>query len=238
MKILALESSAVAASCAISENGKIICESFINIGLTHSQTLLPLINQSLSSVNLTAKDIDIFSVAVGPGSFTGVRIGVATLKGLAFPFDKPCYGISTLEAMAWSCTTEEVIICPIMDARCMQVYTAQFTYKDGRVVRLTPDDAIKLDLLAENLLNADQKIILIGDGADKFYNTLKDRGVNCCLAPESIRQQHASGVALAAHNAHLNGQSPIPSEQLVPCYLRLSQAERERENKLKGVTKQ
>ncbi len=234
MKILALESSAVSAGAAICEDGKLLGESFINIGLTHSQTLLTLVNQVLESTNLSHSDIDVYAVSAGPGSFTGIRIGVATVKGFAFANDKPCYGISTLEAMAWSVAGSNTLICPVMDARCMQVYTAIFQSTNGNIIRLTEDDAIKVDALADLLKMQKRKTMLIGDGAEKFFDKLKDAGADVYLAPCSIRQQHASGVAIAAWQYKCNGTEPIQSAQLVPCYLRLSQAERERQNKLKG----
>lgn len=234
MKILALESSAVAASAAICEDGRIIGEAFIHIGLTHSQTLLMLVDQVLEATGLTHADIDIYAVSAGPGSFTGIRIGVATVKGFAFAANKPCYGISTLEAMAWSAADCNTLICPIMDARCMQVYTALFQAQEDAIIRLSEDDAIKIAALAELIKQQNKKTVLIGDGAEKFVSTLQNEGADVYLAPASIRQQHASGVAIAAWQNMRKGTEPIQSEQLVPCYLRLSQAERERQNKLKG----
>ncbi len=238
MRILALESSAVAASCAIMQDGKLISESFVNIGLTHSQTLLPLTQQALTAANLSVDDIDIFAVAAGPGSFTGIRIGVAAVKGLTFAKSKPCYAVSTLEAMAWSAAIEDTIICPVMDARCMQVYTALFEHKDGQMHRLLEDSAIKTDELCNILSGYSKNVLFIGDGTDKFISTMQQNGIKCFAAPISVRHQHASGVACAAYKAYTDNIPPIKAEQLVPCYLRLSQAERERENKLKGEQKQ
>lgn len=238
MKILALESSAVAASCAILSDGKLISEAFLNIGLTHSQTLLPLAQQALTAAKCSIHDMDAFAVAVGPGSFTGIRIGVATVKGLAFTANKPCFSVSTLEAMAASCGIANKIICPVMDARCMQVYTALFRFEIGRLLRLTEDAAIRIEELSSLLKEYGEEVLLLGDGAEKFISVLQENGICCSLAPQSILYQHASGVAAAAYDAHKNGLEPISSEQLVPAYLRLSQAERERENKCKGEQKQ
>ena len=230
MKILALESSAVAASVAVCEDGRLISEAFLNIGLTHSQTLLPSAQNALQAAGLTAEDIDVYAVAAGPGSFTGIRIGVAAVKGMAFVKNKPCYGISTLEAMAALVGIESTCICPVMDARCMQVYTALFRCENQKTERLLPDSAIKVEELGETLQSLQSNIILVGDGAEKYFDTLRQFNPHICLAPPAIRQQKASGVALAAWQYSQNGIAPISSAQLVPCYLRLSQAERERQN--------
>ncbi|MBE6811653.1 MAG: tRNA (adenosine(37)-N6)-threonylcarbamoyltransferase complex dimerization subunit type 1 TsaB [Ruminococcaceae bacterium] len=238
MIILALESSAVAASAAVCKDGQIISEAFLNIGLTHSQTLLPLARNALSAANLKVSDVDIFAVSYGPGSFTGIRIGVAAAKGMAFANNKPCYGISTLEAMAWTVSDTDALICPVMDARCMQVYTALFACKNNQIERITADDAVKIDELANMLQAKKHPILLLGDGAEKYYTPLHESGLHVTLASEAIRQQHASGTALAAWARYKNGIVPIESEKLVPCYLRLSQAERERQNKEKGEQKQ
>ena len=235
MIILALESSAVAASAAVCKDGQIISEAFLNIGLTHSQTLLPLAQNALSAANLNISDVDIFAVSSGPGSFTGIRIGVAAAKGMALAENKPCYGISTLEAMAWTASGVNTLICPIMDARCMQVYTALFADNNQSIERVSNDDALKIDELADLLHKQDRPVLLIGDGAEKYYNSLSEKGLCVTLASAAIRQQHASGTALAAWVRYQNGVAPIESEKLVPCYLRLSQAERERQNKEKGV---
>ncbi len=238
MIILALESSAVAASAAVCKDGQIISEAFLNIGLTHSQTLLPLAQNALSAANLQIGDVDILAVSSGPGSFTGIRIGVAAAKGMALANNKPCYGISTLEAMAWTASVTDALICPIMDARCMQVYTALFAKNEDCVERITEDDALKIDELSDLLHKQNRPILLLGDGAEKYYKTLSESGLNITLASAAIRHQHASGTALAARARYKNGIDPIESEKLVPCYLRLSQAERERQNKEKGEQKQ
>ncbi len=238
MIILALESSAVAASAAVCKDGQIISEAFLNIGLTHSQTLLPLVQNALSAANLQISDIDIFAVSYGPGSFTGIRIGVAAIKGMALANNKPCYGISTLEAMAWTVSGTDEIICPVMDARCMQVYTALFENRNDNIERITPDNALKIDELANLLQQQNKKYILVGDGAEKYFNSLQECGLQVKLASPSVRQQHASGTALAAWAQYKSGIQPVESDKLVPCYLRLSQAERERQNKEKGVQKQ
>ena len=238
MNILAIESSAVAAGAAILKDGQLISESFLNVGLTHSQTLLPLIENTLHAAKLTTDDIDIIAVAAGPGSFTGIRIGVAAAKGLAFTKNTPCYGISTLEGMAWSAATENMLLCPVMDARCMQVYTALFESRNDVIERLHADSAVRIDALRELLIQHNKSVLLFGDGAEKFAPVLKEAGIDIHLAGTAIRMQHANGIALAAMHRYTNAIPPIAPEQLVPDYLRLSQAERERQNKLKGETKQ
>ena len=148
MKILALESSAVACSVAVCEDEKLIAQSFQHSGLTHSRTLLPMCGDLLKNCGLTLSEMDVIAVAAGPGSFTGLRIGVAAAKGLAWPEDKPCAGVSTLEAMAWSLAHVEGDICPVMDARRNQVYNARFQAGGGSLTRLCPDRAISIEELA------------------------------------------------------------------------------------------
>ncbi len=235
MRILALESSAVSAGVAVCENGIIRSESFINNGLTHSQTLLSLADSTLRNAGLSMQDIDCLAVSAGPGSFTGIRIGVSCAKGLAFPDDKPCYGISTLEAMAWSVSNQDALICPMMDARCNQVYTALFRCRNNNIERLTADSAMKIDEWIVVLQEYNEKTVLIGDGVSAFCDTLVQAGIDIELVSQASRYQHANGVALAAWNRHSQGILPIHHEHLVPCYLRLSQAERERQNKEKGA---
>ena len=182
MKILALESSAVSASVALTEDEKLVAQSFQNCGLTHSRTLLPMVENLLANCGVSLADVDAIAVAHGPGSFTGVRIGVATVKGLALGADKPCLGVSTLEAMAWGARALGGDLCCVMDARAGQVYNALFTVEDGKVRRLCDDRAIKLTELAEEIGEA--PYFLVGDGADLCYNTIKE---NCTgLRPDLV----------------------------------------------------
>lgn len=231
MIILAIEASAVSAGAALLRDGKLISESFVNIGLTHSQTLLTLVDTCLSNAGLTVKDVDIFACSNGPGSFTGIRIGVSTVKGLAFADDKPVYGISTLEAMAYSAAVDDCIICPVMDARCKQVYTAQFEMSDGVLTRLTQDAPLKLDELENILAGMCKKILFLGDGTDVAVGYFRDKDIDFRVFPEIYRFQHASGVAFAAWTRYNNGEKPLNGASLMPSYLRLSQAERERKEK-------
>ncbi|WP_295629828.1 tRNA (adenosine(37)-N6)-threonylcarbamoyltransferase complex dimerization subunit type 1 TsaB [uncultured Intestinimonas sp.] len=227
MKILALESSAVAASVAVSEDGALIAQSYQRSGLTHSRTLLPMCRDLLENCGLTLGEMDVVAVAAGPGSFTGLRIGVATAKGLAWPGDKPCAGVSTLEAMAWPLAHLEGDLCAVMDARRQQVYNARFQAEGGRLLRLCPDRAISIDELAAELLSREKTQILVGDGAELCYNELTKRGLPVRLAPPHLRWQSAWGVARAAEELARTG-GLVTAAELAPVYHRLSQAERER----------
>ncbi|MGN0538572.1 MAG: tRNA (adenosine(37)-N6)-threonylcarbamoyltransferase complex dimerization subunit type 1 TsaB [Candidatus Fimenecus sp.] len=231
MKILSLDSSSVTASVAVTENGKILGEGFINNGLTHSQTLMPLVAETLEKSGVSIKDIDLFAVTNGPGSFTGVRIGIASVKGMADALGKKCVPVSTLEAIAQPLNTEDVIACAVMDARCNQVYTASFA--GGK--RLSQDRAILIDELADELREYGKKIVFIGDGAVLCYERLKDKLDNVSLADENIRYIHASGIGFIAEKKTGRGESPIISGKLVPFYLRLPQAERELKNKKESL---
>ena len=227
MLILAFETSAKAASVALTENGKLLGESYQNTGLTHSQTLMVMAEDTLKQCGKTAADVQAVAVAEGPGSFTGVRIGVAAAKGFAWGKQLPCYGISTLEAMAESLGAYSGIVCPVMDARRSQVYNALFRAKSGKLERLTDDRAIALKDLAEALKNYEEPVFLVGDGSSLCYNTLVNQIPNLVLPPEHRLHQRAVGVAILAGRMADAGLAPSGNE-LNPNYLRLSQAERER----------
>ncbi len=227
MLILAFESTAKAASAALVRDGKLVSQYSQCSGLTHSRTLLPMGEDMLKNAELTLGDVDLIAVAHGPGSFTGVRIGVSMVKGLAWAADKPCVGVSTLEAMAWHGLAAGGLICPVMDARRSQVYNALFRMEDGRPVRLTEDRPIALTELAEELRAYKERVFLVGDGAELSFRTLSALGLPCDLAPENLRMQSAWGVAMAAMD-----KEPGSADSLLPVYLRLSQAERERQERL------
>lgn len=227
MKILALESSAIAASVAICEEEKLIAETFLNTGFTHSETLLPMVETLLSSTGLSLSDIDLIGVATGPGSFTGLRIGVSTAKGLAWANDLPCAACSTLESMAWNVSALEGEICTAMDARRGQIYYAGFQSDGERIWRLTEDQAISLDDLAWRLGKDAGTQFVVGDGAKICYEAFLENGVPARLAPQNLRIQRAWGVARSALRQFYEGKL-ITGEKLKPSYLRLSQAERER----------
>ena len=224
MKILAVDSSAKTASVALVDGGVIISECFVNAGLTHSRTLMPMVDNTLSQADLKIEDVDAFAVNAGPGSFTGIRIGVAAIKGLALSSGKPCAGISTLESCAYNFTDENALICVSMDARCNQVYTALSRCENGSVNRLCEDKAVSIDELLQELSQFDEKIILAGDGAEICFKAFSGKINNVILAGENRRYQRAYGTALAAIK---NEDSFKDSAELVPYYLRLPQAERE-----------
>ena len=228
MLILAFESTAKAASCALLRDGRLVSQYSQCSGLTHSRTLLPMGEDMLKNAELTLADVDLIAVAHGPGSFTGVRIGVSMVKGLAWAADKPCVGVSTLEAMAWHGLAAGGLVCPVMDARRSQVYNALFRIEGGRPQRLTDDRPIALEELAEELRACAERVFLVGDGAELSFRALTESGVPCMLAPENLRMQSAWGVAMAAMD-----KKPGKADELLPVYLRLSQAERERQERLR-----
>ncbi len=231
MKILGIDSSAKSASAAILDNGRIVSSFYINTGLTHSQTLLPMIESVLSCSATKLGEIDFVAVNHGPGSFTGVRIGVAAAKGICDPLNIKVCGVSTLESMAYNLLENDCIACAVMDARCSQVYTALFDITDGEVRRLTDDTAMSIDELGELLKKYDKVKIFVGDGAELCYNKLGAEDISLKLATEACRFQNAVGVCLAGIN-HID--ECVSADKIVPEYLRLPQAERELKNKLKG----
>jgi len=215
----------------VCSDGELIGQYCQNSGLTHSRTLLSMVESLLKNLCLSVSDMDIVAVSHGPGSFTGVRIGVSAAKGLAWGADKLVCGVSTLEAMAYQTPEQGVLLCPVMDARRSQVYNALFEWRDETLVRLCADRAISLDDLAKELNPAkpnpilnipNAHVYLIGDGATISYEHLSAAGISCRIAPRLMRYQTAYGVALAAMRAE-----PIPPADLKPIYLRPSQAERE-----------
>lgn len=227
MKILSIDSSSVTASVAITENGNVLAENFINNGLTHSQTLMPMVEQTISDSGISISDIDLFAITNGPGSFTGVRIGIASVKGMADALGKKCFAVSTLEAIAEPLKNDDVIACAVMDARCNQVYTALF--QKGK--RLCEDKAVLIDELGEELKQYDKKVIFIGDGSVLCYEKLKDIIREVEASDENIRYIHASSIGRLAEEKIKSGEEPISSANLTPFYLRLPQAERELNNK-------
>lgn len=231
MKIIALESSAVTASVAVTGDEVLLAQSFQNSGLTHSATLMPMAADLLKNAGLTLEEMDVVAVAAGPGSFTGVRIGVAAAKGLAWPGDKPCAPCSTLESMAWQCAHMGGEICAVMDARRNQVYAARFRARQGKLERLTEDRAIGLDELIRQVERLDGPQILVGDGAKLAQKALDEANIPNELAPPHLLYQTAWGVARCALRMAQEGQL-VPAAAMAPSYHRLSQAERERLERL------
>ena len=227
MKILAIETSAKSVSAAVVEGGVPLASAYQNMGLTHSRTLMPLVDGMLSAAGLRVQDMDLLAAANGPGSFTGLRIGVSALKGLAWALEKPCCGVSTLAAMARNLAHMEGLIICAMDARRNQVYNAVFAAEGGQLTRLTPDRAIALSQLAEELQGDPRPKLVVGDGAALCSGFLTEAGIPCRMAPAQLVMQNAVGVALAAEEMAARGET-VSARDLVPVYLRLSQAERER----------
>ncbi len=230
--ILAFETSAKAASVALMGKGKLLGESYQNTGLTHSQTLLQMAEDLLKTCGKTPADVTAVAVASGPGSFTGVRIGVAAAKGFAWGLELPCVGVSTLEAMAENLGAWEGTVVPTMDARRSQTYTAIFRAEGGKCKRMIDDCAISFAELGEKLNYCKKPIFLVGDGAQLCYNTLNEVVPGLVLPPEHHRHQRAAGVALVAEKVLASGERP-DGGSMSPNYLRLSQAERERLEKQK-----
>ena len=224
MLILAFETSAKAASVALHDDAKLLAESYQNTGLTHSQTLMVMAEDMLKQCGYTAKDVTHVAVAAGPGSFTGVRIGVAAAKGLAWGLQVPCCGVSTLEAMAKNMGIYAGIVCAVMDARRNQVYNALFRVEDGNLSRITEDRAISLADLGAELSQMEGEVYLVGDGSLVAKAALGDR----VIAPAEHRMhQRAAGVAMVAAEMIAAG-AICDAESMQPNYLRLSQAEREK----------
>ena len=230
MLILAFETSAKAASVALLDDKKLLGESYQNTGLTHSQTLMLMAQDLLKSCGFGPKDVTHLAVAAGPGSFTGIRIGVAAAKGFAWGASLPCYGVSTLEAMAAQLGAWQGYVCPVMDARRSQVYNALFHVECGKCTRIRDDRAVSLQDLGAELRNLSEPVFLVGDGSNLCYNTLSESVPSLVLPAEHRMHQRAAGVALVARQKILLGEEGNAGE-LTPNYLRLSQAERERMEK-------
>lgn len=236
MKILAIDTSASPVSAALLTDGFLSGEFYLNTKTTHSQTLMPLVEQLLKLTDTSLEELDAFAVNAGPGSFTGVRIGVSTIKGLTMPLDKKCASVSTLEAMAYGMPYADGIVCAVMDARCSQVYNALFLIDDGKVERITQDRALSIDEL-ENELGCyeENNIYLVGDGAEICHKSFGEKFPTVYLTPQNIRYQHAYGTGKAAEKM-LKENKLCSSDELMPLYLRLPQAERELREKQKRKT--
>ena len=225
MKILAFDSTATTASVAVTEDSRLLGEVTLNNGNTHSETLLPMAQALLGMLRLTVGDIDLFACSAGPGSFTGVRIGAATVKGMAFGTKKPCVGVSTLEALANNMKGHSGIVCPVMNARRSQVYTAIFESDGETLKRVSEDMAIGADELDEMLSAYECPVYLVGDGIEVALDCFKK--TRATAAPEQLRYQSAYSVSEVALRMHAEGKS-VSDAELTATYLRLSQAERER----------
>ena len=228
MKILAFDGTAKAATVCVSEDEKALGLYTIDNGLTQSELLLPMAEDLLSSLKLSFNDIELYDTSVGPGSFTGVRIGVSLVKGLAFGKNIPCVGVSTIEALAENLSGLKGIIVPCMDARRGQVYSATFRYDGNTLERITDDRAIALSALAEELKAYEgENIYLCGDGYGVAKKALSDAGISLCETPELLILENAASVARVAKKKYDAGET-LSDAEISPIYLRMPQAERER----------
>lgn len=230
MKILGIDTTAKTATAAIVEDSKLIAITVLNTPNTHSVTLLPMIDGLLKSAGLTLEDIDAFSCSVGPGSFTGVRIGTSAVKGLAYANGKPCVGVSSLEALAMNVTAEDGLICPVMDARRAQLYNALFERDGGELKRLTPDSLDGVSDVLNALAEKGRRVYVTGDGIERV--TEAGSGIEIKRPHEVLCYQNAYNVAVLAGKVYAEAteeqRAEFTAEKLAPLYLRASQAERER----------
>lgn len=227
MKILSVDTSSNVASVAVTDDEKLICEITVNTKKTHSQTLMPMIDSALEQAELEIKDIDLLVSANGPGSFTGLRIGVSAVKGIAHALDIPVVGVSILEAMAYNLPFCEYLISPIMDARRDQVYNAVYEWGNEELSALKEPRALSIEELTDELLENDKKVVFLGDGVRVHREFIKEKmGDKALFAPVSALEQRASGLAAAAKN-----KKAVSYYELAPIYLRKPQAERELEEK-------
>ena len=236
MLILALDSTAQVGSVALCQDETLIAEYTINTGNTHSETLLPMVESVLKTAGYTVDDVELFVCTAGPGSFTGVRIGASTIKGMAFGKGKPCVGVSTLEALALNGVALDGILCPSMNARRQQVYNALFDGNGASLSRLCEDRALAITELGEELMQKypDRPVYLMGDGAKLVYDALRDTmGARLILLPERLIHQSGYNTAMAGLRLYREGVTASDAE-LSPVYLRPSQAERMRNEKLKN----
>ena len=229
MRILGFDTSAKAASVALSEDGKLISEFYLDSGFTHSETVLPMAKAVLDAARITPADVDVFAVNCGPGSFTGLRIGIAAVKALGMSLEKPCAAVSTLEALAYNMQSTGGVICAVMDARCNQVYTAFFESDGINVTRICEDRAVSTDELFEDIKKLveekKEKVWLVGDGANLCLKKFGEEFVK--IAPPQLVLGHASGTCIAAKRL-FEEEKTVSAAELVPNYLRLAQAEREK----------
>ena len=231
MKILALDTSGLVASAAILEDDRLIAEYTINNKMTHSQTLMPMINEIAGRTSLDLSTVDASALAAGPGSFTGLRIGSATAKGLGLVLNKPLIEVPTLAALAYNLYGTEALICPIMDARRNQVYTGIYKFENHKLVTVKDQTAVSITELIDLLNSLEQQVVFLGDGVSVFRETIElNLLVPCSFAPAHVNKQRAAAVAALGQEYYREGKLQTAREH-APDYLRLSQAERERAKK-------
>ncbi|MCX7749252.1 MAG: tRNA (adenosine(37)-N6)-threonylcarbamoyltransferase complex dimerization subunit type 1 TsaB [Clostridia bacterium] len=231
MKVLAIETSSLVASVAAVEDGRLLGEYTINHKKTHSQKLMPMIKALMDTLEIAPKDIDLYAASSGPGSFTGLRIGITTIKAIAYSLDKPVLGVPTLDALAYNIPNNECMICPIMDARNDQVYTALYKWENNKQIKCTEDMGIPVTELIEMVKAENKEIIFVGDAVPKHQKLISSTlSVKSHFAPENLMLQRAASVAQLALIIAAGGRMEKASD-MVPFYLRKSQAEREYEKK-------
>ena len=235
MKVLGLDSSGLVASVAVVEEGNLLAEYTVNYKKTHSQTLLPMLDEIVRMTELDLQTIDAIAIAAGPGSFTGLRIGSATAKGLGLALDRPLVAVPTLDALAYNLYGTDRLICPLMDARRNQVYTGVYTFQNGLLTRVLEPAALDIREIAEKLCEMKRDVIFLGDGVPVYQRTLEEvlltdlslHGNRYDFAPAHLNKQRAGAVAALALQYLKEGKTQTAAEHC-PEYLRLSQAERER----------
>ncbi len=234
MRILALDSSGLVAGVAVVEgnleHGETVAEYTVNYKKTHSQTLLPMLDEVVKMIELDLADIDAVAVAAGPGSFTGLRIGSATAKGLGLALHKPLVHVPTLHGMAYNLCGTSDVVCPVMDARRGQVYTGIYEFDGNELVVLHDQMAVSIEELGELLRKFDRRVVFLGDGVPVFSEVLKEQimsGREISFAPANLNRQRAASVGALALRYYAAGKTETAAEHK-PDYLRMSQAERER----------
>ena len=234
MKLLAIDSSGLVASVAVIEEETLVAEYTMNYKKTHSQTLLPMLEEIKKSIDLDLSSIDAIAVAAGPGSFTGLRIGSATAKGLGLALDKPLISVPTVDALAYNLydTDEDTIICPIMDARRSQVYTGIYRFQEHKLVTVEAQMAVPMAEMIEKLNARGEEVVFLGDGVPVFGKMIQENlKVPYSFAPAHVNKQRAAAVA-ALGGIYVKEGKVVTAMEHVPEYLRVSQAERERAHKL------
>ena len=229
MNIVAIDTSGPAASCAVMKDGAVVQLTVMNHGLTHSETIMPALEQAMRAAGLSCAEVDVFAAVAGPGSFTGVRIGVCEVKGLAHAWDRPCARVDALEALAMNFYGFDGLACPILDARRGQVYCAAFDMRAGLPQRVMDDGAMDLRAFVEGLPR-DRRIVFLGDGLRVHASTLRELLPEALIAPANLQDLHADAACVLAA---ARPDSWIEARLLTPVYLRAPQAERERERRIR-----
>ncbi len=226
MTVLAIDTSSSVAAVAVSRDGVLLGEYTLCSGLTHSQRLLPMVDELLKSLNMTIADIDAFACSTGPGSFTGLRIGIASVKGFAFVGNKPCVAVSGLEAMAYNHMHTDYLICPLMDARAGQVYNGVYHRFRGRLKTLTPPRAVEIETVIRELKESGKTVLFLGDGVKPNLEKIRELGAKAVIGEFNNNMQRAATIALIAEEKIKKGET-VSGQELEAEYLRKSQAERE-----------